>query len=107
LERRANYVDLDIQFHVQLARIGQNPVLADILAAVLEQLRLHLERLPWSADRRRETDRSHARLYQSLVDGDKPLLCRELSKHLQAAYDALLTEVRTPPAMAIATGNRR
>lgn len=99
LERRANYVDLDIQFHVQLARLGQNPVLADVLVAVLEQLRPYLERLPWSTDRRRETDLSHARLYQALVDRKKATVRNDLSKHLQTAYDALLTQLRTPPAM--------
>jgi len=97
LERRANYVALDIQFHVQLARLGQNPVLADILAALLDKLRPDLERLPWSASRRQETDQSHARLYKSLVDGKKTPLRKELNQHLQAAYDALLTQLRTPP----------
>jgi DNA-binding FadR family transcriptional regulator len=99
IERKANYVDLDIQFHVQLARLGQNPVLADVLAALLEQLRPYLERLPWSPGRRRETDASHAFLYQALVGGRKAAVRKELQRHLQIAYDALLTQLRTPPVL--------
>jgi DNA-binding FadR family transcriptional regulator len=106
IERRANYVALDIQFHVQMARLGQNPVLADILATLLDKLRPQLERLPWSAARRQETDQSHARLYKSLVDGKKAPLCKELNQHLQTAYDALLKQLRTPPAVTDMVRNR-
>jgi len=98
LERRANYVDLDIQFHVQVARLARTAVLADVLATLLEQLRPYLERLPWSPDRRRQTDRSHAQLYEALVEGKKDRVRSEVIEHLDAAYNSLLNELRTPPA---------
>jgi GntR family transcriptional repressor for pyruvate dehydrogenase complex len=97
LERRSDYVDLDIQFHLQLAGLGGNPVLVLLLETILQRLRPCLERLPWDEERRRETDRMHAELYRALVDADEEMFCQEMREHQNSAYDRLLSQIRTPP----------
>lgn len=101
LERRSNYVDLDIQFHLQLARLGGNQVLAIVLETILQRLRPYLERLLWDEERRLKTDRLHAELYQALVDGDEEEFCARLREHQRSAYECLLSQVRTSPVACI------
>jgi len=101
LERRANYVDLDIRFHCQIARLGGNDVLADFADGLLQQLRPQLKRLPWTHERRQRTDASHLAIYRSLIDGDEDAVRKEMSVHLRAAYDSLLHQLCTPPTVAV------
>lgn len=96
-ERCSNYVDLDRQFHLQLAALGGNPVLVLLLDTILQRLRPCLERLPWDEERRRETDRMHTELYQALVDADEETFCEGIRQHQSSAYDSLLAQIRTPP----------
>jgi len=97
MERLSNYVDLDIQFHLQLGGLGGNPVLVLLLETILQRLRPCLERLPWDEERRRETDRMHAELYQALVDADEETFRVGMRQHQSMAYDSLLSQIRTPP----------
>ena len=97
LERWSNYVDLDMQFHLQLGSLGGNPVLVLLLETILQRLRPCLERLPWDEERRQETDRMHAQLYQAVVDTDEETFCEGIRQHQSAAYDSLLSQIRTPP----------
>ncbi len=96
-ERRSNYVDLDIKLHLQLARLGGNDVLTTVLRTILHRLRPYLEHLPWSEERRRETDRMHSDLYQALVDGDADTFRAVICRHQNSAYDCLMSQVLTPP----------
>jgi len=96
-ERRSNYVELDVRFHLQLARLGGNNVLASALQVILQQLRPYLERLPWNEARRRETDRMHVDIYQTLVDGDAEAFRAVICRHQNSAYDCLMSQVLTPP----------
>jgi len=101
LERRANYVELDIRFHGQIARLGGNDVLAEFAEGLLGQLRPQLNRLPWTYERRQKTDASHLAIYRSLINGDEETVRKEMSDHLRAAYDSLLHQLCTPPTAAI------
>lgn len=103
LERRSNYVELDIQLHLQLAKLGGNDVLTSMLDVILKRLRPYLERLPWNEERRQYTDRLHTQLYQALVDGDEETFRSQMVEHQSSAYDCLLSEVQTP--LSAATNN--
>lgn len=96
-ERQANYVQLDMQFHVEIARLSGNAVMVAMLRTLLDELTPHLVELRWSRERYARTDRSHARLYSALVAGNAQLAQREIGKHLQEAYNTLLDQIRLPP----------
>ena len=95
--RCANYTRLDIRFHLEIARLADNAVLATVLASLLEELEPHLLGVSWSPERRGRTDESHALLYSSLVDGDVEAARDRMRAHVRDAYESLLDEVRRPP----------
>lgn len=61
--RRGDYVEADIRFHTEVARLAGNAVLLTFQQALLGLLKPHLAQLPWSPQRRSRTDRSHAAIY--------------------------------------------
>jgi DNA-binding FadR family transcriptional regulator len=97
-DRRPEFVKPDICFHLAIARVADNPVLLAMLKPLLETLRPFLSRLPFEADCRDRTQRSHSEIYRALVAGDADLAHNEMQNHLKLAYDNLLGEVRTLPA---------
>ncbi|MCP4174046.1 MAG: FadR family transcriptional regulator [Fuerstiella sp.] len=96
-KRGKNYVRLDIEFHLEIARLSGNAVMAAMLCAVMEQLAPHLKELRWSPKRHSDTEESHARIYSALVAGDVALAQAETRNHLQHAYKSLLDRIRHPP----------
>lgn len=88
--RDAAYFRLDMEFHLEIARLSGNAVLAAMLCTVMEDLAPHLSRLDWSAQRHRETDASHFRLYSALVSADETAAESEVRSHLRHAYRSLL-----------------
>lgn len=94
---RAEYVELDVRFHVEIARLAGNGVLLTIQQSLLELLRPHLVHLPWTRERRQRTDGSHAAIYAALVAGDGPSARAEMREHLSMAYDNLLRDVQSVP----------
>lgn len=95
-EPRAEYVKLDIRFHVEIARLAGNPVLFSMLNALLELLRPHLMQLPWSPERQARTNRSHTAIYDALVAGDAEKTRATMHQHLSLAYDTLLRNLKNP-----------
>lgn len=93
------YVDLDIQFHLEIARLSGNSVMASLLDILMQELKPHLARIRWSEDRRKETNGSHARIYSALVAGDVEKAQREMREHIRTAFNSLLDELRSPPPM--------
>ena len=97
---RAEYVERDIRFHVAIARLSGNDVLAGIQATLMELSRPYLLEVPRSAERRKLTDQSHTTIYAALVDGDVERARREMQAHLSLAYDSMLGELRRLPTEA-------
>lgn len=95
--QRRDYVESDIRFHTEIARLAGNAVLLTFQQALLGLLRPHLAQLPWSAERRSRTDRSHAAIYSALVAGDADAARSAMRQHLTMAYESLLHEVKSPP----------
>jgi GntR family transcriptional repressor for pyruvate dehydrogenase complex len=96
-DRSGDFVEADVQFHLGIASIAGNSVLSMMLQAMLGLLRPYLVRLPWTPERRMRTDRSHAEIYQALVDG-RPDKAREAMRgHLSMAYESLLSRVQSCP----------
>jgi GntR family transcriptional repressor for pyruvate dehydrogenase complex len=95
--RRREYVEADIRFHTEIARLAGNAVLLTFQQALLGLLKPHLAQLPWTSQRRSRTDRSHAAIYTALVDGDADVARSAMREHLTMAYESLLQEVQSLP----------
>jgi len=87
---REQIIDYDVQFHLGMASLAENPVLEMILKSLLGILRPHLIQLSWDEIHKEKTDLSHQKLYQALVDGDAETARNEMRVHLGMAYDSLL-----------------
>ncbi|MBL4885206.1 MAG: FadR family transcriptional regulator [Planctomycetaceae bacterium] len=96
-QRGEKYAELDVEFHLEIARLSGNAVMAAMLCAVMEELTPYLKKIRWSSKRHTETDKSHSRLYAALVAGDMEAAQDETRNHLQHAYASLLDQVRQPP----------
>jgi len=95
------YVELDIEFHLEIGRLSGNTVMTSVLAGLLKELQPHLARIRWSKQRREETNHSHANIYSALVAGDAGQAKKEMQDHIRTAYNSLLDELRDPPPMNV------
>lgn len=103
--KRDEYVDLDMRFHVALARLAGNEVLAGILEALIQRLHPFID-VPWTRDLRVLADRSHAAVYKAIVERDVAQARHEMELHLKQGYDLLLAELRhVPQGGALSKGN--
>jgi DNA-binding FadR family transcriptional regulator len=96
---RAECVPHDIRFHVEIARLSGNEVLAAMQRALMESLRSPLLAVPLNLQRRETTDASHLAIYEALVAGNAEKARHEMRQHLSLAYDSLLHDVQTPPSV--------
>ena len=96
---RSEYVDLDVRFHIEIARLSGNQTLFAVQRTLMELLRPHLNEVPHDWQRRSITDRSHVAIYEALVAGDAERVRAELRTHLSLAYDCLLRDLQQPLAV--------
>ena len=93
----AEYVQLDIHFHVEIAQLAGNTTLLTLQQSLMEVLRPHLNEVPRDAARQAVTDRSHRQIYAALAQGDAERARTAMRKHLSLAYDSLLQDLQEPP----------
>jgi DNA-binding FadR family transcriptional regulator len=105
-EVRTDYVEADIRFHTELARLAGNTVLLAFQQALLGLLKPHLTQLPWTPERRQSTDESHTEIYLALVEGNAERARAAMSEHLSLAYESLLREIQSLPVGRSATAQR-
>jgi GntR family transcriptional repressor for pyruvate dehydrogenase complex len=94
---RAEHVDLDVRFHVEIARLAGNFVLFGVQKTLMELLRPHLNEVPRDLHRKSVTDRSHLAIYEALVAGDANKARSEMREHLSLAYDGMLKDIQQLP----------
>lgn len=87
VDQPEKFVDADVAFHLEVARIAGNPVLLTFLKAVLELLRPHLVSLhqSFNPELREWTNDSHTAIYQALVEGNIEMARQEIHKHVGMA----------------------
>jgi len=95
---REEHVEIDIRFHVEIARLAGNSALLAVQTTLMELLRPYLNGVPRNLQRREMADRSHIAIYEALVAGDVKKARAEMSGHLSLAYDGLLRDLKQPPA---------
>jgi GntR family transcriptional repressor for pyruvate dehydrogenase complex len=96
---RSEYVDLDLRFHIEIAKLAGNSVLFEIQKRLLELLRPHLNEVPRDLERRANTDRSHVAIYEALVSGNVEKARTEMRDHLSLAYESLLRDMQAVPTV--------
>ena len=96
---RHEYVELDLRFHLEIARLAGNSVLFSIHQTMMELLRPYLNEVPRDLHRKSITDRSHIAIYEALVAGSAEKARSETREHLSLAYDSLLRDIQEPPAI--------
>lgn len=94
---RTEYVDLDVKFHIEIARLSGNFVLFGVQRTLMELLRPHLNEVPRDLQRKSNTDRSHLAIYEALVAGDAEKARTEMRDHLSLAYDSMLKDIQELP----------
>jgi len=99
---RDEYIQLDMKFHEELARLAGNSVLHAMLCTLIPVVRqqvLHaLAEVPTNTNMRLISDRQHASIYAAVVAGDAPRAQREMHEHLSVSYNYLLRMLASPPA---------
>jgi GntR family transcriptional repressor for pyruvate dehydrogenase complex len=104
---RADYVDCDIRFHIEIARQSGNQVLFAFQQTLMELLRPHLNDVHQDLQRRATTDRSHIAIYEALVASDAERARNEMREHLSLAYDSMLRDIQELPALEGDSTNNR
>ena len=98
---RADYVDADIRFHIEIARLSGNHVLFAVQGTLMELLRHHLIEVRQDLQRQAITDRSHFAIYEALVAGDAERARNEMREHLSLAYDSMLRDIQELSALEV------
>jgi GntR family transcriptional repressor for pyruvate dehydrogenase complex len=96
---RAEHVHHDVRFHIEIARLSGNHVLAAVQQTLMELLRPHLNEVPRGLQHRAATDRSHAAIYETLVAGNAEKARAEMRAHLSLAYDGMLRDLQEVPTI--------
>lgn len=96
-ETRSEYVDWDIRFHMEIARLAGNSMLQSMQDTLMEMLRPHLTEIPGDQKRREVADHSHVAIYEALVSGNAEKARNEMRDHLSLAYESLLRDVQAVP----------
>lgn len=96
---RVEYVNYDIRFHTEIARLADSDVLFAIHRSLMEMLRDDLIDAPWGPQRRTSADQSHAAIYEALVAGDADKTREAVHLHLSLAYDCMLHNLKEVPTV--------
>ena len=99
---RPRFVEGDLRFHLQIARIAGNPVMTSTMEALLGLLKPYLLRLQWTPERRALTERSHGEIYEALLAADSAAAREHVRAHLSLAYESLLARVQSVPGATAA-----
>lgn len=93
------FLEADVRFHLAIAQAAGNAVLTNILQALLGLLRPYLAGLGWTPERHARADRSHAAIYQALLEGDAERARDAMREHVGYARESLLEEIQKPSTL--------
>ncbi len=96
-QRRQEFVEHDLRFHLAIARVAGNPVLTTMLMPLLTSLEPLFGREPFVESVVKRVRSSHAEIFRALVAGDAAGAQKQMRDHLQLAYDYLLNEIQKLP----------
>lgn len=88
----------DIAFHGVLYQIPQNPIFPAVHTAYTSWLAPQWSRMPRSPDRNAMNHRSHAEIFERIVERDADGAELALKRHLDAAWEYVRTTFDAPPS---------
>jgi len=102
------FVEADVQFHVEVARIAQNSVLSDILHSIRALLRVWITRAIAADDGHTDhTLAEHRAVYQAIASRDSEAAANAMTEHMSRAAGRLTKSLSDDSAaMTELPGNR-
>jgi DNA-binding FadR family transcriptional regulator len=92
-----NYIEADVRFHNEIARLVHNPVLLTIQEALTSLVKPHIAQIPLTRVHRARTENAHAEIYAALIDGNPEKARAAMDSHLTYTYDQLLQKLHSLP----------
>jgi len=83
------FIEADLKFHLHIARMADNQVLADLLQSIRSLLRVWVERGLRRGDDAESALREHTLIYEALVTGDPAVVETAMRDHMTTASDRL------------------
>lgn len=96
-EEREKHYEADLRFHLAIADLAGNPVLATMLRSLLALLKPHLTQIPWKKERVKLTINAHLELFEALRSGDVEKMRTGMTEHAGMARDSLLKKLWETP----------
>lgn len=96
----ARFIDLDVEFHLRLARASGNQVLSDVLVSISSLLRVWGERvIPWLGETETSYD-LHPAIVAAVAHADAEAARAAMTDHMQIACDNLRNTVQAERSSA-------
>jgi len=83
------FIEADLKFHLHIARMADNQVLADLLQSIRSLLRVWVERGLRRDEEAESALREHTLIYDALVTGDPAAVETAMSEHMSTASERL------------------
>lgn len=85
VENPTRFIEADLKFHLHIARMADNQVLADLLQSIRSLLRVWVERGLRRGDDAEYALREHTLIYEALVTGDPTVVESAMRDHMSTA----------------------
>lgn len=90
----ANFVELDVSFHLKLAEMSRNSVLKDILSSIQSLLRTWIKLVIESAGDTEFSYKDHSAIYEAVSKRDPDAAALAMEKHMTDATSRLLKVIK-------------
>jgi GntR family transcriptional repressor for pyruvate dehydrogenase complex len=97
-----SYVEADIAFHMELARMAGNSVLADMLQSVRSLLEVWIRRILAVEGVAEENYRFHSRIAEAVIRGDAAAAATAMTEHMRSGEERLRSTLTVDEAAAAA-----
>lgn len=102
-DRRDVFVEQDVAFHMKLAEIAGNSVLAEVLSSIRTLLRVWMRRVVEAAGETGTSYREHAKVFEAVRRGDSEAAGAAMAAHMESASRQLLAGLQESRASATGT----
>jgi len=90
----ANFIELDVSFHLKLAEMSRNSVLKDVLSSIQSLLRTWIKLVIESVGETEFSYRDHLAVYEAVSRRDPEAAALAMQKHMEDATKRLMTVIQ-------------